>query len=299
MSRTGARGEDLSDDLDLESYIESIMKEMPVSDDKLKDIRNATENDAELQELRHCVKQGWPETLKETPGPVQSYWNSRDEINKINRIMFKGEKIIPKSMRQEMLTKIHTGHMGIQTSKECARDVVYWLGMSKEIEKFVERCSTCQEHQNLPQKEPLLPHSIPSRLWQIIGTDLFWWNNTNYLFVVDYYSNFPEICRLPNTQSTTVIQHTKSIFARYGIPEVVISDNGPQYASQEYEEFANTWGFCCNTSSPAYPQSNGLADRTVQTVKNLLEKAKASGEDPYLSLLSYRNTPVSDAGSPA
>ena len=100
-------------------------------------------------------------------------------------------------------------------------------------------------------------------------------------------------------QSTTVIQHTKSIFARYGIPEVVISDNGPQYASQEYEEFANTWGFCCNTSSPAYPQSNGLADRTVQTVKNLLEKAKASGEDPYLSLLSYRNTPVSDAGSPA
>ena len=57
-------------------------------------------------------------------------------------------------MRQEMLTKIHTGHMGIQKSKERARDVVYWLGMSKEIDKFVERCSTCQEHQNL-----LLPHS--------------------------------------------------------------------------------------------------------------------------------------------
>ena len=80
---------------------------MPVSDDKLKDIRNATENDAELQELRHCVKQGWPETLKETPAPVQNYWNSRDEINEINEIMFKGEKIIsPKSMRQEILTSI-------------------------------------------------------------------------------------------------------------------------------------------------------------------------------------------------
>ena len=64
LSQTGAREEDSSEDLDLESYVEGIMKEMPVSDDKLKDIRNATENDAELPELRHCIKQGWPETLK-------------------------------------------------------------------------------------------------------------------------------------------------------------------------------------------------------------------------------------------
>ena len=125
MSGTGARGEDSSDDLDLELYVEGIMKEMPVSHNKLKDIRNATENDAELQELQHCVKQGWPETLKETPAPVQSYWISRDEINENNGIMFKGEKIIiPKFMHQEMLRKIHTGQMGIQNSKESGQDVV-------------------------------------------------------------------------------------------------------------------------------------------------------------------------------
>ena len=63
------------------------------------------------------------------------------------------------------------------------------------------------------------------------------------------------------------------------------------------ESDSSKWGFQHKTSSPVYPQSNGLAERTVQTVKNLLQKAKASGEDPYLSLLSYRNTPVSDAGS--
>ncbi len=91
----------------------------------------------------------------------------------------------------------------------------------------------------------------------------------------------------------------KSVFARHGIPEVVVSDNGPQYTSQEFEEFAKTWNFQHQISSPAYPQSNGLAERTVQTVKNLLEKAKASGEDPYLSLLSCRNTQTSDAGSPS
>jgi hypothetical protein len=104
---------------------------------------------------------------------------------------------------------------------------------------------------------------------------------------------------LSNIRSATVIQHTKSIFARHGIPEVVISDNGPQYSCQDYKYFASKWGFQNKTSSPVYPQSNGLAERTVQTVKNLLQKAKASGEDPYLSLLSYRSTPASDAGSPA
>jgi transposase InsO family protein len=98
---------------------------------------------------------------------------------------------------------------------------------------------------------------------------------------VDYYNNFFEICLLSNIRSATVIQHTKSIFARHGIPEVVISDNGPHYSCQDYKDFASKWGFQHKTSSPVYTQSNGLAERTVQTVKNLLQKAKASGEYPY------------------
>ena len=68
-----------------------------------------------------------------------------------------------------MLMRIDTGHMGIQKSKERARDVLYWPGMTKQIEKHVSRCSTCQEYQNLPQREPLLPHCIPSRPWQMVG----------------------------------------------------------------------------------------------------------------------------------
>ena len=183
--------------------------------------------------------------------------------------MFKGEKVIKvhASRNVDEDTYRPHGHPEVKRTRARCRVLAGYEKRNKEI------CSTCQEHQNLPQKGPLLPHTTPSRPSQIIGTDLFWWNNTNYLLVVDKCSNFPETCRLPNTHSSTVIQHTKSIFARYGIPEVVISDNGPQYASHEYEEFANTWDFRHNTSSAAYPQSNGLAERTVQTVKNLLEKA--------------------------
>ena len=109
-------------------------------------------------------------------------------------------------------------------------------------------------------------------------------NNTNYVLVVDYYSNYFEIAQLGSIKTSTVTQHIKSIFARHGIPEIVISDNGPQYSSEQFHQFSTTWGFVHKTSSPTYPQPNGFAERNVQTVKRLLTKAKASNQDPYLSL---------------
>ena len=117
--------------------------------------------------------------------------------------------------------------------------------------------------------------------------------------MVDYYSRYVEVAKLDNTKSRTVVNHTKSIFARHGIPSVVRSDNGPQYSAQEYQQFSKEWKFEHQTSSPYYPKSNGLAEKAVQTVKMLLTKAKADGKDPYLSLLEYWNTPIDDVGSPA
>ena len=119
------------------------------------------------------------------------------------------------------------------------------------------------------------------------------------MIIVDYYSRYFEVAQLSSTTSTCVITHAKSIFSRHGIPKCVKSDNGPQYSSQEYAKFAKQWGFKHVTSSPHYPQSNGLAERTVQTVKNILRKADASGADPYLSILEYRNAPVDSIASPA
>ena len=90
--------------------------------------------------------------------------------------------------------------------------------------------------------------------------------------------------------STGVITALRSQFARYGVPSVVVSDNGPCYSSAEFQEFSEDWGFHHVTSSPGYPQSNGQSERTVQTVKSMLEKA----DDPYKALLSYRNTPLDE-----
>ena len=95
--------------------------------------------------------------------------------------------------------------------------------------------------------------------------------------------------------SVTPFNHTKSIFARHGIPQEVISDGGPQFSSQAYERFAEVYGFTHRMSSPYYPQANEEAERVVKTIKSLLRK----GDDPYLALLAYRTTPLQCSYSPA
>jgi transposase InsO family protein len=130
-----------------------------------------------------------------------------------------------------------------------------------------------------------------------LGSDLFELHGIQYCLVTDYYSKFPEIVKLGrNSTSKAVIAALKSVFSRHGIPAVLVTDNGPCYASAEFQQFTQEWEFKHVTSSPTYPRSNGMAERNVQTIKSLLMKA----DDPYIALLEYRTTPIEDIGlSPA
>ncbi|CAI5681852.1 unnamed protein product [Oreochromis niloticus] len=284
----------------MDAQIHSVLSNMPVSDQRLSEIRNETAQDPQLNTLRRTTLSGWPDKRSQCPPDIQEFWNHRDEISLIDGIIFKGEKmIIPKRLRKDMIDRIHSSHMGIEKSKNRARDLLFWPGMGKQIEEAVGACSTCQERQTANPKEPLLSHAIPERPWQVIATDLFTWNSEDYIIIVDYYSRFFELERLHSCTAEAVIHKLKSAMARHGIPESVISDNGPCYASSKFQQFAKSWSFTHTTTSPHYPQSNGLAEKTVQTAKKLLDKAKAEHKDPYLSLLEYRNTPVDNLKSPA
>ena len=125
-------------------------------------------------------------------------------------------------------------------------------------------------------------------MWSTVGTDLFEYNGVHYLLCVDYYSKWIEVTKLDNLTSGNIICHLRSQFARYGIHDELISDNGPRYASSTFTDFSKSNGFVHTTSSPHFPQANGEAERAVQTIKNLLKKA----QDPYKALLNYRNTPL-------
>lgn len=143
--------------------------------------------------------------------------------------------------------------------------------------------------------EPLISTPSPSFAWERVGADLCFINNRHYLVVVDYLSRYPEVALLSSTNAAAVIERMKSIFARHGIPETVVTDNGPQFSCSQFEQFANDYGFGHITVSPRYPQANGEIERMVQTIKRLVLKS----EDPYLALLAYRATPGIVGLSPA
>ena len=197
-----------------------------------------------------------------------------------------------------MLDQIHKGHFAIEKCRSRAHEVLFWPGMNADTQHIVTNCNTCMSFQNANAKEPLINHEIPTLPWQIVGSDLFSLYVRDYVVIVDYCSRYPEVERLYDTWSSAVIKKIKSILSRHGKCQKMISDNGPQYISDEFAKFAFEWEFNHTTSSPKHAQSNGLAERAVQTLKQLVKKAKAEHKDPYLSLLELRNTPVDGLASP-
>ena len=131
------------------------------------------------------------------------------------------------------------------------------------------------------------PTPFPDYTWQKVATNLFFeWRKNAYLLVVDYYSHYIEILKLTTTTSADVIRQLKLIFARNGIPEELVSDNGLQYSAEEFACVAKKYGSQHLTSSPKFPQANGAAERAVETIKALLNKT----DDPFLGLLAYHST---------
>ncbi|XP_037075849.1 uncharacterized protein K02A2.6-like, partial [Pollicipes pollicipes] len=204
-------------------------------------------------------------------------------------------------MREEILQKIHKSHQGQVKCKLRARECVYWPGINRDIERETAKCETCQKHMRSQQKEPMTQMELPTRPWQIIGTDLFHLNYQTYLAVADYSSKFPTVRRIPgHCTSKAVINALKEIFAEYGIPDTIRSNNGPQYDCGSFACFMREWSIVHITSSPHFPESNGFIERTIQTLKQAMKKALESGSDVLMALLTLRTTPIdSHLPSPA
>lgn len=145
----------------------------------------------------------------------------------------------------------------------------------------------------------MINHPTPELPYQSVSTDIFEWQDRHYLVTVDSYSNWFDIDYLADITSKTVIKRLKDRFATHGIPSILMSDNGRQFTSREFQQFALDWDFKHITSSPTFPQSNGLAENAVKQAKQLMEKSKRTHSDPLLGLLNLRNIPRDSLGSPA
>lgn len=187
------------------------------------DIQTSTASDPNMQQLIAVIKEGWPNQRDSFPPSVKNFWNYRDELSVIKGLVFKGERIvIPAALRKDMLKRIHIGHMGMLKCKKRAKEVMFWTSMNSQIEDIVVNCPAYTENQGSNPKEPMIPRKLPERPWQNVATDLFELDNEHYLIVVDYYSRYFELERMPSTTSSAVINKLKAIFARHGVPEKLI-----------------------------------------------------------------------------
>ncbi|XP_054765371.2 uncharacterized protein K02A2.6-like [Lytechinus pictus] len=280
---------------EVESYAPTSTINLPVTVKRLDEIRKAQKADEVCAKVReYCIK-GWPEYMPHNP-ILKNYFEQRGRLSVVDDLLVYDERlVIPRALRFDIIERLHQGHLGITKCRGRARESVWWPGLvSTSLEEMISNCTTCAIHR--PQvNEPLMTSSFPSRPWERLGMDLFEHKGKTFLIVVDYYSRWIEIKELQGHTSAAVISSRKEIFATHGIPDLVVSDNGPQFANENFRKLAEEYGFVHTTSSPRYPQANGEAERGVRTVKALLKK----NHDINLALLSYRVSPLQNWLAPS
>ena len=236
-------GEDQDEIADLDVTIHEISSQFTSS--LLEEIRTATDEDDKLRSLKEVIYVCWPQSRSDVHRVLLPYWNFRDELTIDNGIVTKGTRIvIPRKIRSRILAQLHLAHQSVEKTRLHARTAVYWPGIYDDIEQMVKACSICQEAQPQQHKEPMIPSDVLPRAWHTVGADLFHSKGTEYLLTSDYYSKFPFVRRLPvKCTSAAVILQLKQIFSEQGIPQIVRTDNGPQFNSKEFSEFSSVYGF--------------------------------------------------------
>lgn len=284
----------------LENGAATVHTIISATEERTREIQNATREDEDLSTLKLLIQNGWPQQFTQVSENLKPYWTKRDELHIYEDLIFLGQKlIIPKKMRHYVLLKLHSAHQGITACQAKAKDALYWPNIMEDIKGFIENCQSCQEHQRSNSKQPLQPYEVPKLPWEEVGIDFMYLKGENYLQLIDYHSKFIEFRKLSCKTAASVISALKQIFRTHGIPRKIHSDNGPPYDSQAYLDFLKSYDIQPVTSSPKYPRSNGMVERSIGTMKNLLFKVLTSGGDPNLAVLEYNNTPKYKLPSPA
>ena len=166
----------------------------PEMTERLHRLQQCTGQDEGLQTLKTTILTGWPEHREHVPLNIREYWNYREEVALHNGVLFKSHRvIIPKVMRPEIMSRIHSSHLGVEACLRKARDSVFWPNMNAEVKEKVKQCSVYNEFQAKNPKEPMQSHPIPDRPWSRVAADQFTLLGKDYITLVDFYSDFIEV----------------------------------------------------------------------------------------------------------
>lgn len=236
-------------------------------------------------------------------GKAKPYKPYETELCVSSEILLRGERIIiPIRLRRRTLELAHEGHPGMVVMKRRLRQKVWWPGLDVEVEKFVKSCRDCTLVSNATAPEPLIRSEMPDRPWVHVAVDFMGPlpSGHNLLVIVDYYSRFVEVVVMKEISAKSTIQALHETFCRYGIPESMKSDNGPQFVSDALQEFCKEYGIQLRKVTPYWPQANGEVERANRALKKRLQISQTTKSDwkwdLRMYLLMYNSTPHSTTG---
>lgn len=260
-------------------------------------IKDLTNKDPVLSQVRKFVLSGWPE---ETPPEFKPFRTKSLELSTIDGCLLWGNRVvIPPQAQEAILSELHETHPGTSKMKALARSYVWWPKMDEQIEELVKKCPECQKSQSAPPPAPLHPWQWPDQPWSRVHLDFAGpFMGHMFLVIVDAYSKWLDAHIMPSITSTKTIEVLRSVFATHGLPQTIVTDNGPSFVSQEFSNFMSQNGIKHIKSAPYHPSTNGQAERSVQTLKKGLKRVKGATVQERLSrfLFDYRITPHTVTG---
>ena len=276
-----------------------ICDSLPIKHDQIK---RETLKDPTLVKVYQFVQSGWPNHVTEPN--IVPYFRRRNELSIENGVILWGIRVvIPPRYRNSLLKELHFQHHGIVRMKMFARGYLWYPNLDSDIEDLVRSCEICQSQRNMPAEAPANFWPFPTSVFERVHIDYLGpYNNVWYLVLVDAYSKWLEVKPMKTTTSERTIEELRSIFATFGLPKQLVSDNGPQFVSVEFKNFVDRNGIKHIHSAFYKPASNGAAERMVQIVKSALNKYVVEGRGGSLRqrldgfLLTYRLTPQSTTG---
>ncbi|XP_062708139.1 uncharacterized protein K02A2.6-like [Aedes albopictus] len=261
-------------------------------------IQQATRSDPVLSKVYRYIQQGWPNSKTAIQDrEVQRFFDRSDSLSTVQGcVMFAERLVIPSGFRMRCLHHLHRGHPGIQRMKAIARSYVYWPSIDSDIAAHVSGCRSCAAAAKSPPKSAPLSWPKSTHPWQRVHIDYAGPIEGEYfLLSIDSHSKWVEIVRTKSITASTTIGILRSLFARLGMPETLVSDNGTQFTSAEFAQFCLESGINHVTTAPFHPQSNGQAERFVDTFKRAIKKIRkgrgAIQEALDTFLMTYRSSP--------
>lgn len=264
-------------------------------------IREQTKKDPVLSQVAQLLEGGWAEGVKTE---LSCYYGRRDELSLQEGVILIGSRVvIPTACRSTLLVELHQSHPGMVRMKTLARSYIYWPGLDKDIERVVRDCDLCQEHRRCPPRTVMHPWEWPDKPWSRIHADFAGpFLGHMFLILIDAHSKWVDVHIMNTITSDATIEKLQGSFAIHGLPDTLVTDNGPSFKSECFAQFTAANGITHLTSAPFHPASNGLAERTVQTFKNSMRKLTGGSVQNRVNrfLFRYRITPQTTTGqSPA